>query len=71
MIPPEQSKPILPRLRGRVGRRTRQLVLAAILGSLMSGVALAFIRPIEYGFAVFGQAASRAADDRVEQRCVV
>ena len=46
---------------GRVGRRTRQLVLAAVLGSLMSGVALAFIRPIEYGFAAFGQAAGRAS----------
>ena len=53
MIPQEHSEPVLPRLRGRVGRRTRQLVLAAVLGSLMSGVALAFIRPIEYGFAVF------------------
>ena len=61
MIPQEHSEPVLSRLCGRVGRRTRQLVLAAILGSLMSGVALAFIRPIEYGFAAFGQAAGRAS----------
>ena len=61
MIPQEHSEPVLSRLRGRVGRRTRQLVLAAVLGSLMSGVALAFIRPIEYGFAAFGQAAGRAS----------
>ena len=57
MISQEHAEPVLSRLRGRVGRRTRQLVLAAVLGSLMSGVALAFIRPIEYGFAAFGQAA--------------
>ena len=61
MISQEHSEPVLSRLRGRVGRRTRQLVLAAVLGSLMSGVALAFIRPIEYGFAAFGQAAGRAS----------
>ena len=61
MISQEHAEPVLSRLRGRVGRRTRQLVLAAVLGSLMSGVALAFIRPIEYGFAAFGQAAGRAS----------
>ena len=61
MIPQEHSEPVLSRIRGRVGRRTRQLVLAAVLGSLMSGVALAFIRPIEYGFAAFGRAAGQAS----------
>ena len=58
MTLPGSYGPLVRRMRSRVGRRTRQLVLAAILGSLMSGVALAFIRPIQYGFNAFGNAAA-------------